>query len=116
MCFLLTATVSYSLSSMASFLYLNLLKASLPLSPALNPNIEITGSKVSEFKFQKLMEEPEVPEEKVFRIDVKYIVLVILGVILLVGLGFGIYHLADNFYLIRYKIESRRQRIYYKVR
>jgi len=61
-------------------------------------------------KFQKLMEEPEVPEEKVFRIDVKYIVLVILGVILLVGLGFGIYHLADNFYLIRYKIESRRQR------
>lgn len=73
-------------------------------------NIEITGSKVSEFKFQKLMEETEVPEEKVFRIDVKYIVLVILGVILLVGLGFGIYHLADNFYLLRYKFESRRQR------
>lgn len=47
------------------------------------------------------------PEKKVIRINVKYVVIGVLLVIFLAGLGFGIYHLADNFYLIRYKIESK---------
>lgn len=73
-------------------------------------DIEITGAKVSEFEFQKKKEETEVPEEKVVKINVKYIVIGIVVLILLAGLGFGIYHVADNFYLIRYKLESRKQR------
>lgn len=72
-------------------------------------DIEMTGAKVPEFKFQKKMESVKMPEKKVIRINVKYVVLGVLLVVLLVGLGFGIYHLADNFYLIRYKFESRRQ-------
>ena len=72
-------------------------------------DIEITNVKVPEFKFQKEKEEVEVlPEENVVRIDLKYILLGIGAVILLIVIGFGIYCLADNFYLIRYKIESRR--------
>ena len=72
-------------------------------------NIEMTGTKVPEFKFQKKMENVKMPEKKVIRINIKYVVIGIMSVILLVGLGFGIYHLADNFYLIRYKFESKRQ-------
>lgn len=72
-------------------------------------DIEMTGAKVSEFKFQKKMEVVPVPEEKVIRINIKYVVIGFVSVILLIGLGFGIYHLVDNFYLIRYKFESRRQ-------
>ncbi len=72
-------------------------------------NIEMTGTKVPEFKFQKKMENVKMPEKKVIRINVKYVVIGVLLVIFLAGLGFGIYHLADNFYLIRYKIESKKQ-------
>lgn len=72
-------------------------------------DIELTGAKVPEFKFKKKMETVEMPEKKVIRINVKYVVIGVVSVILLIGLGFGIYHLADNFYLIRYKFESRRQ-------
>ena len=72
-------------------------------------DIEMTDAKVSEFKFQKKMEESSQPEEKVIRINVKYVVIGILSVILVIGIGFGIYHLIDNFYLIKYKFESRRQ-------
>lgn len=72
-------------------------------------DIEITNVKIPEFKFQKEKEEVEVlPEENVVRIDLKYILLGIGAVVLLIGIGFGIYCFADNFYLIRYKIESRR--------
>lgn len=78
--------------------------------------IEVTGAKVSEFKFHKAKEDnkekgekKENKEEKVFKINIKYIVLGALAVILLIGIGFGIYYLADNFYLIKYKMECRRQ-------
>lgn len=72
-------------------------------------DIEMTGTKVSEFKFQKNMEIVPVPEKKVIRINIKYVVIGFVSIILLIGLGFGIYHLVDNFYLIRYKFESRKQ-------
>lgn len=71
-------------------------------------DIEVTSVKIPEFKFQKQKEEADIPEGKVVNINVKYIIIGIVASILLVGIGFGIYHLADNFYLIRYKIESRR--------
>lgn len=71
-------------------------------------DIELTGIKVPEFKFGKKMEIVEQPAKKVIKINVKYVVIGIIVVILLVGLGFGIYHIADNIYLIRYKFESRR--------
>lgn len=72
-------------------------------------DIQMTGAKVSEFKFQKKMEIVPVEEKKVIKINIKYVIIVFVSIICLIGLGFGIYHLADNFYLIRYKFESRRQ-------
>ena len=72
-------------------------------------DIEMTGTKVAEFKFKKKMDVVPMPEKKLIKINVKYIVIGVISFILLVGIGFGIYHLADNFYLIRYKFESRRQ-------
>ncbi len=74
--------------------------------------IEVTGAKVSEFKFHKAKQEEQKPEqeEKVVKINVKYIILGVLAVALLIGLGFGIYYLVDNFYLIKYKLECRKQR------
>ena len=76
-------------------------------------DIEITGAKVSEFKFQKQKEdlkEEKVPEKKVVRINVKYIILGVGVILLLAAIGIGIYYFVDNFYLIKYKMESRRQR------
>lgn len=77
-------------------------------------DIELTGAKVAKFSFEKETEEDKTKEDtgedKVVKVNVKYIVLGILAVILLVGIGFGIFHFANNFYLIRYKLESRRQR------
>lgn len=74
--------------------------------------IEITGAKVSEFTFRK-QKEPETEktgkEKKVLKINVKYIIVGVLAVILLAGVGFGIYHFVDNYYLIKYKLECRRQ-------
>ena len=72
-------------------------------------DIKTTGAKVSEFEFRKNTMETKVPEKKVIRINIKYVIIGIASVILLIGLGFGIYHLADNFYLIRYKFECRKQ-------
>lgn len=69
-------------------------------------DIKITGAKVSEFPFQ----EQNVKEEKVVKVNTKYILIGILVIILLAGIGFGIYHFADNFYLIRYKLKSKKQR------
>ena len=69
-------------------------------------DIKITGAKVSEFPFEK----QESKEEKVVTINTRYILIGILVVILLAGLGFGIYHFADNFYLIRYKFSSKKQK------
>lgn len=68
-------------------------------------DIKITGAKVSKFPFEEKKNE----ETKVVNINIKYILTGILIVILLTGLGFAIYHFADNFYLIRYKILSRKQ-------
>lgn len=77
-------------------------------------DIEITGAKVSEYKFRKAEKEEkeeEAQEDKVVvNINVKYIILGVLAVALLIGIGFGIYKFVDNFYLIKYKIECRRQR------
>lgn len=75
-------------------------------------DIELTGAKVPEFKFKKKMDIVPVENKKLIKINVKYIVIGITSFIFLVGLGFAIYHLADNFYLIRYKFESRRQQKY----
>lgn len=72
-------------------------------------DIEMTGTKVAEFKFKKNMDVVPMPEKRLIKINVKYVVIGVVSVILLVGIGFGIYHLADNFYLIRYKFESRRE-------
>lgn len=69
-------------------------------------NIEVTGAKVQPFPFEEKSVKKE--KEKVLKISTKTILLGILIVILLIGAGFGIYHLLDNFYLIRYKWESRR--------
>lgn len=69
-------------------------------------DIKITGAKVSEFPFQ----EQNVKDEKVVKVNTKYILIGILVIILLAGIGFGIYHFADNFYLIRYKLKSKKQR------
>lgn len=69
-------------------------------------DIKMTGAKVSEFPFSK---EETVTEKKVVNVNIKYILIGILVVILLAGIGFGIYHFANNFYLIRYKITSKRR-------
>ena len=69
-------------------------------------DIKITGAKVSKFPFQ----EQNVKEEKLIKVNTKYILIGILVIILLAGIGFGIYHFADNFYLIRYKFKSRRRK------
>lgn len=71
-------------------------------------DIKINGAKVSQFPFEK--EDVSDNEKKVVNINTKYILIGILVVILLVGIGFGIYHFADNFYLIRYKLMSKRQK------
>lgn len=75
-------------------------------------DIEVTGAKVTEFSFKEKKEETkeEVVEEKIVTIDIKYIILGIIGLILLIGVGFGIYHFVDNFYLIKYKLSCRRKR------
>lgn len=77
-------------------------------------DIEITGAKVSEYKFRKAEkeeQEEEAQEDKVVvNINVKYIILGILAAVLLIGIGFGIYKFVDNFYLIKYKLECRKQR------
>ena len=72
-------------------------------------DIEFTDAKVTEFQFKDEMEETAEPQKKVVTINIKYIVIGIVAVVGLIGLGFGVYLLADNFYLIRYKISSRRQ-------
>ncbi len=72
-------------------------------------DIEFTDAKVTEFEFKQEMEETKEPQKKVVTINIKYIVIGIASVVGLIGLGFGVYLLADNFYLIRYKISSRRQ-------
>ena len=72
-------------------------------------DIEFTDAKVTEFKCKDEMEETAEPQKKVVTINIKYIVIGIVAVVGLIGLGFGVYLLADNFYLIRYKISSRRQ-------
>ena len=66
-------------------------------------DIEFTDAKVTEFKFKDEMEETAEPQKKVVTINIKYIVIGIVAVVGLIGLGFGVYLLADNFYLIRYK-------------
>ncbi|MEY8391134.1 D-alanyl-D-alanine carboxypeptidase [Lachnospiraceae bacterium] len=71
-------------------------------------DIVISNVKVPEFKFQKKQEEVKLPEKKIVKVNVKYIIFGVLAVMLLIGVVFGLYHLADNFYLIKYKIESRR--------
>ena len=75
-------------------------------------DIEVTGAKVTEFSFKEKKEEmkEDVVEEKIVTIDIKYIILGIIGIILLIGVGFGIYHFVDNFYLIKYKLSCRRKR------
>ncbi len=48
-------------------------------------------------------------DNEVFNVKIKHLLLGVLGAILLVGLGFAIYYIADNFYLIRYKRSVRKQ-------
>lgn len=73
-------------------------------------DIKLSGAKISKFPFEKDK------DEKVVNINTKYILIGILVVILLAGLGFGIYHFADNFYLIRYKFTSRKQNTFKEIK
>jgi len=74
-------------------------------------DIKVTDFNVEQFPFQNMSMDTVVKEgtvKKVVNIDLKYILFGIGGLILLIGLGFGIYYLFDNFYLIKYKFNSRR--------
>ena len=98
-------------------------------------DIEITGAKAPEFKFHKKEktgeegkegekgqadaqetgaqtdgQETGAQEDKVVRINLKYIAIGAAALILLAAIGFGIYRFIDNFYLIKYKLECRKQR------
>lgn len=75
-------------------------------------DIKISGAKVSKFPFQK----EEADNQKVVNINTTYIVVGIVVLILLAGLGFGIYHFADNFYLIRYKFMSRKHKEFKEIK
>lgn len=75
-------------------------------------DIELTGAKVSQFPFEK----EQAKEEKVVKINITYIIVGIVIVILLAGAGFAIYHFADNFYLIRYKRISRKQKSFKEIK
>lgn len=75
-------------------------------------DIRLTGAKASEFPFEK----GQVKDEKVVKINMAYILAGIFVVILLAGIGFAIYHFADNFYLIRYKRISKRQKSFKEIK
>ena len=72
-------------------------------------DVRRTAESIEEYPFEVKEEEVEEPE-RVIQLDIKMILLVILGIVLLGAAGFGIYKFADNFYLIRYKFYSRKQR------
>lgn len=75
-------------------------------------DIRLTGAKVSQFPFKKEQEK----EEKVVKINIAYIIIGIVVVILLAGAGFAIYHFADNFYLIRYKRITKKQKSFKEIK
>ncbi len=77
-------------------------------------DIKINGAKVAKFPFDKA--DTANKKEKVVSINIKYILIGILVVVILVGVGFGIYHFADNFYLIRYKFSSKRPTRFKKIK
>lgn len=77
-------------------------------------DIKINGAKVAQFPFDKAQTTNK--KEKVVNINIKYILIGILVAVILVGVGFGIYHFADNFYLIRYKFGSKRPKGFKKIR
>lgn len=77
-------------------------------------DIKINGAKVAQFPFDKA--DTANKKEKVVSINIKYILIGILVVVILVGVGFGIYHFADNFYLIRYKFSSKRPTRFKKIK
>lgn len=73
-------------------------------------NIIRTMNEVTPYPFQDAPEAP-MPQETVepkASVNPWLIGGIVLGVIALAALGFGIYKLKDNFYLIRYKIMNRR--------
>ena len=77
-------------------------------------DIKINGAKVAQFPFDKAQTTNK--KEKVVNINIKYILIGILVAVILVGVGFGIYHFADNFYLIRYKFGSKRPKGFKKIK
>ena len=77
-------------------------------------DIKINGAKVAQFPFDKAQTTNK--KEKVVNINIKYILIGILVAVILVGVGFGIYHFADNFYLIRYKFGSKRPNGFKKIK
>ncbi|MEG1291062.1 MAG: D-alanyl-D-alanine carboxypeptidase family protein [Lachnospiraceae bacterium] len=70
-------------------------------------DIEVTGVTVPKFPFQE--QEKQETQKKVVTINIRHILLGILGVIVIAGIGFTIYRFADNFYLMRYKAFSKKQ-------
>lgn len=72
-------------------------------------DIVITQSEVKEFPFDNVGETEE-EENKTLSIDLKKVMLVILGIVLLILLFFGIRALFDNMYIIRHKLEIRNAR------
>lgn len=71
-------------------------------------DVKRTEQEVKEYPFEAFDVNQEEEPEKVIRIDWKWILIVIAAVIVLGAAGFGIYKLGDNFYLIRYKLMSRK--------
>lgn len=72
-------------------------------------DIERTAEEIKEYPFEESKVNQEQEPEKVIHINVKKILIVIAIIILLAAAGFGIYKFGDNFYLIRYKLYSRKK-------
>lgn len=68
-----------------------------------------TEEEIKEYPFEESKINQEQEPEKVIHINGKKILIVIAIIILLAAAGFGIYKFGDNFYLIRYKLYSRRK-------
>ncbi|MFP3155625.1 D-alanyl-D-alanine carboxypeptidase [Lachnospiraceae bacterium ZAX-1] len=80
-------------------------------------DIEVTGVKVQQFPFDAIGKDLIVEEEeKVFNVNIKYVVVGAAILILIIAFGIGIYFFADNFYLIKYKLSSRKGRKFKEIK
>lgn len=76
-------------------------------------DIKVTDFKVDQFPFENADMDlmiKQSSDKKIVNISLNHILIGAAGLILLIGLGIGIYLFIDNFYLIRYKITAKRGR------